>query len=100
MSRSEPTDAQLRQARDEVADRGWTRSDAAAHPWRPNGKRGLDGEYLACEKCHAHTNPARWPLFFQSGELAGAILWTCSTCKKANADRAGIARVLVDVPPG
>ena len=43
MTRLEPTGDQIREARDGVAQRGWKRSNAAAHPWYPVGKRRADG---------------------------------------------------------
>lgn len=95
----QPTSQQVRMARDVVVTVGWTRADAAGHPWRPNGRRAPDGTYIPCEMCHARTNPARWPLFFRAGEATGHVRWTCSTCKKKYADRAGTAVVIVDIPP-
>jgi hypothetical protein len=98
MAATKPTDSQLREAQDGVASRGWARSKAAHHDARPNGIREDHGTYHPCEHCHAKTNPARWPLFFRVGEHAGQLLWTCSTCKIAQADRQGAAVVLVEAP--
>jgi hypothetical protein len=95
----EPSDDQKRAALGAVTDRGWSRTDAAGHAWRPNGWRGPDGGYVPCELCRARTNPARWPLFFTSGPEAGRLLWTCSTCKLKQVDRTGAAKLVVDIPP-
>jgi len=95
--RSEPTEEQRREATAGVALRGWERADAKSHAFRPIAIRD-GGIYLVCEHCHARTNPARWPLFFRSGEHAGRLLWTCSTCKRKQADRDQAAVVLVSPP--
>jgi hypothetical protein len=98
MSRRKPSEAERQAALDAVTERGWSRTDAAGHPWRPNGWRAADGNYVRCELCGARTNPARWPLYFAEGPHAGGTVWTCSTCKLKHADRLGIAEVLVDIP--
>lgn len=98
MTQIEPTAADRQAALDAVTERGWSRTNAAGHPWRPNGWRGADGDYVPCEQCGARTNPARWPLFFTGGPEAGRTVWTCSTCKLKQADRLGVAKVLVDIP--
>ena len=95
--RSEPTEEQRREASADVALRGWERADAKSHAFRPIPIRD-GGIYHVCEHCHARTNPARWPLFFRSGEHAGRLLWTCSTCKRKQADRDQAAVVLVSPP--
>ena len=94
MTRLEPTPQQIADAVAQVATSGWERSNAASHPCRPRSVKSGD-TYLPCQHCKASRNPARWPLFFSSGVLAGLVVWTCSTCKIAQADRAGIATVLV-----
>ena len=61
--------------------------------------RETDGSFHACEHCTAGPqNSARWPLLFVSGEHAGQLLWTCSNCKLAQADRHRAAVVLVETP--
>ena len=91
----EPTQDQILQATQAVERRGWEKSNAKAHPYRPKGIPDGLGGYEVCQHCHAHTNPARWPLFFRLGEHAGSVLWTCSTCKNAQAVRRDTAVVLV-----
>ena len=93
----QPSEHQWREARDGVTSRGWEPSGAKAHNYRPRGIR--DGDvFRPCEHCEAKTNPARWPLFFRAGEHAGRLLWTCSTCKRTQADRHDLAEVLVSAP--
>ena len=80
----EPTPAQIREAQAGVASRGWERADAKSHLYRPIAMR--DGaDWVPCQHCGARRNPARWPLFFRVGDHAGELLWTCSTCKNAQA---------------
>ena len=98
MEELEPTGGQLQQAAIAVGVRGWQHSSARSHEFCPKGIREADGKFRACEYCRAGRNPARWPLFFRIGDLAGQVLWTCSTCKLAQADRRGVAQVLVDIP--
>jgi hypothetical protein len=93
----EPTEEQRREASEGVAMRGWERANAKSHDFRPLAIRD-GGIYQVCEHCRAHTNPARWPLFFRRGDHANKLLWTCSTCKRKQADRDGTAIVLVSAP--
>jgi len=99
MSDQEPTEQQVQLARDGVTSRGWAKSKSKSSPFMPIAMREDDGTYHACEHCSAgKQNPARWPLFFQSGAHAGELLWTCMTCKKAQADKREVAIVLVAAP--
>jgi hypothetical protein len=95
---AQPTAAQVRQARDGVSSRGWARSKAAHHGHYPIGIREDNGSWKPCEHCHAHANPARWPLFFRTGAHSGELLWACSTCKVSQADERAVAEVLVQSP--
>ena len=98
MEQIRPSETQLRTARDGVASRGWVWSKAAHHGAYPVGIRDDRGNFRPCEHCGAARNPARWPLFFRAGDHVGRLLWTCSTCKLAQADARGVAVVLVEPP--
>jgi len=97
-SRVWPTQAQIDDARSQVARRGWQTSGAAHHASCPKAIREDDGRFRPCEHCHAERNPARWPLFFRDGSYAGQLLWTCSTCKLSQADERSSATLLVEPP--
>ena len=99
MSDLQPSEEQLREAQDGLATRGWKASKSKSSPYMPVEIREDDGTVHACEHCTAgKQNPARWPLFFRTGSHAGQLLWTCTTCKRAQADHRGVAIVLVEVP--
>lgn len=95
----EPTLEQREEAARGVASRGWEKSNAQAPSMRPRAMRDSNGEYKACEHCGGKRTRARWPLFFRRGEHAGEMLWTCSTCKKAQADSTDVALLLIGRPP-
>ena len=94
----EPTQEQIDDARLDVERRGWKRSNAKHHRYCPKETEEDGGGYRSCKHCHASTNPARWPLFFRRGPLAGRVVNTCSTCKIAQADVRSIAMLLVELP--
>lgn len=95
-----PSEQQLREAQDGLATRGWKPSKSKSSPFMPIEIREDDGSVHACEHCAAgKQNPARWPLFFRNGTHAGQLLWTCTTCKRAQADNRCVAVVLVSTPP-
>ena len=99
MSDLQPSEAQLREAQDGLAMRGWKPSKSKSSPFMPVEIREDDGTVHACEHCAAgKQNPARWPLFFRTGAHAGQLLWTCTTCRRAQADNRGVAVILVEVP--
>ena len=101
MTEVRPTVAQIREAQDGVASRGWQPSKGKAlhHRWLPVAIRDDDGRFHACEHCSAgRQNPARWPLFFVRGDRVRQLRWTCSTCKDTQADEHGVAIVLVTPP--